>query len=102
MLNKKLDLEQCICLLSEMITDIIDYDSDSDSVIYILVGPEKIEHLKKLISNEKDLENYLQGYGENWKEEGFDITGILSEICSKFNVDIWVDFKENKFFLNNV
>lgn len=100
MLNEKLNLNECLELLNKMAKETIDVDATGEELIYILVDLNQMENLKKLIPNENDFKKYLDDFGENFEEEGFDITGILGEICFRSQTDIWFDNKNKKFYIN--
>lgn len=98
-INQSLSLNDCLSIMNKMLESVADYDCDSDGVVYILIDPERVDLLKQLIPDEKDLQKYLKDYGEEWEEYGFDITGIWGEVCRRFNVDIWVNFKKRQFYV---
>ena len=96
MLNKELNLKECLNTLNKLLDEFADWDADSESVIYVIVeGTERNRNLlNELIPDEQNLERYLDEYGNGfWKMDGIDLSGILEEINCNFDVDIWLDRK---------
>lgn len=99
-LNKNLDLNKCMELLNNMAEGTEDADGCNGEIIYILVNSNKMEYLKQLIPDEKDLKTYLDTFSEDWQEEGcFDISEVFGAVCDKFNANIFFNGKEKKFYL---
>jgi len=98
-LNKNLNLNECLIILNQMLKGLVEYDCYGNEVEYIIVGPEKMNFLVELLPEPEDLKEYLKCYGEDWKDEGFDITGVWMEVSYRFKVDIWVNLKKNEFYI---
>ena len=102
MLNKELNLKECLNTLNKLLDEFADWDADSESVIYVIVeGTERNRNLlNELIPDEQNLERYLDEYGNGfWKMDGIDLSGIWGEINCNFDVDIWFDAKKKTFYI---
>ena len=96
-LNENLSFNESLNILNEMFKYEVDHDSDGETALYIEVDREQcIGNLIKLLPY--DYESYLREFSQD-EFETFDITVLWSEVCCKFNKDIWANFKTNKFYV---
>lgn len=104
MLNDKLNLNECLDILNEMLEELEEWDFDDESVIYVIVeGTDRNRDLlSRFIPDKEELEQYLYDYGNgDWREYGIDLLEIWDKINIKFNVDVYFNAKKKLFYINN-